>query len=89
MRHFLGATISAFKVVFTPGSCASVANFEQVIVCWEGSYQRHSLLNQDLIFHLILQLLKLLKVSICLAEDGKEWAAYNFKYTLVWLVLKY
>ena len=80
VRHFLCATISAFKIVFTPCSCVSVANSEQVIVCWERSYQRHSLLNQDLILHLILQLLKLLKVSIRLAEDGKEWTAYNFNY---------
>ena len=34
----------------------SNANFEQVIVCW--TQQRHSLLNQALIFHLILQSLK-------------------------------
>ena len=76
-------------VVFKHCSSVSEANFEQVIVCWEVSYQGHSLSNQDLIFHLILQLLKLRKVPISLAVDGKEWTAYSFNYTLVLLVLKY
>ena len=44
--------------VFKPCFCTLVANFKQVIVCWEGSYQISNFSKQDLIFHLILQLLK-------------------------------
>ena len=29
------------ETVFKPCSCALVANVEQVIVCWEGLYQKH------------------------------------------------
>ena len=34
---------SESKTAFTPYSCASVANFEQVILCWDRSYHRYSL----------------------------------------------
>ena len=60
--------------VFTGYFCVSVVNFEQVIICWEGSH-KYNLSKQDLFFHLIFQLLKF--VLSYLAEDrtsmGGAW----------------
>ena len=44
---------SQFWTGFTPCSCALVANFEKVMIYWEGSCQKHNS-KQDLAFYLIL-----------------------------------
>ena len=52
-RHWRRSTVF-IKTIFAPYFYPSVANFEQVIVCLERSYQKYNLSKQDFSFHLIL-----------------------------------
>ena len=56
-RHWRRSSLFTWTV-FPSYSCASVANFEQVTLCWERSYHKRKLSKQDIFLHLILQLLK-------------------------------
>ena len=51
--------------VFTPYSCASVANFEQVIPCWDGLYHKKYFLSFNSATTKIC-------VAVRLAADGKR-----------------
>ena len=62
-----------------------VANFEQVVSCWDGWYHKQSLSKQYLFSHLIFQLLTFV-LRYVQQRMEQEWAAYSFNYPLVTLL---
>ena len=52
------------------------------MVCQEGSYRKHNFSKQDLVFHLILQLLKFV-LRYVQQKMEPEWVVYSFNLPLV------
>ena len=75
-RHWRRFTLFIWAV-FTLYSWASIANFEQIIVCWKRSNHKNNHSKQDLFFYLILQLLKSVLRYVWQRME-EEWVSLNY-----------